>query len=314
MGRLISMLLWRSMNKKLPPLNWLRSFEASARCLNFTLAAEELNLTQAAVSKQVKNLESSLGVILFKRLPRGLELTKSGAAYLPAVHEAIERLAVATNELFGYGRAQILKLRVSIIFFNAWLAPRLADFKAKYPDIELRFTTTIWVDDRDPDQDAELEIRYGRGDWSGLQADRLTWDSLFPVCSPSLIRQGAPLARPEDLCHHTLLHVAGYEEGWGHWLKQAGCESVDASAGWHFDTLVAAFDMAQRGLGVALARSSLVSEPLKSGVLIAPFEEKVATDEAFYLVSSHMGEAGTHQAVFRDWLLEQAHLDRELSS
>ena len=295
------------MSKKLPPLNWLRSFEASARCLNFTLAAEELNLTQAAVSKQVKNLESSLGVVLFTRLPRGLELTKSGAAYLPAVHEAIERLAAATDELFGYGRAQILKLRVSIIFFNGWLAPRLVDFKARYPDIELRFTTTIWADDREPDQDAELEIRYGRGDWPGLQVDRLTWDRLFPVCSPKLVEQAGEVSRQQFLSDHTLLHVAGYEEGWGHWLNSTDSGQVDASSGWHFDTLVAALDMAKRGMGIALARSSLVAESLASGELIAPFSEQVETDEAFYLVSQNGMADNSQQAQFRAWLLEQAH-------
>lgn len=302
------------MSKKLPPLNWLRSFEASARSLNFTLAAQELNLTQAAVSKQVKNLEFSLGVVLFNRLPRGLELTKSGSAYLPAVHEAIERLAAATDELFGYGNSKILKLRVSMIFFNAWLAPRLADFKAKYPEIELRFTTTIWGDARYLDQDADLEIRYGRGDWTGLIADRLTWDSLFPVCSPRLFEGPTGSADLAELSKHTLLHVAGYEEGWGHWLKQAGSVNVDASAGWHFDTLVAALDMAKRGLGFALGRSSLLASSLQSGELVEPFSQRVTTNEAFYLVSANQPSAASHQQVFCEWLLDHAHHSRTEST
>lgn len=305
------MLLFGLMNKKLPPLNWLRSFEASARSLNFTLAAHELNLTQAAVSKQVRNLEASLGVVLFNRLARGLELTKSGAAYLPAVHEAIERLAAATNELFGYGGGQILKLRVSLTFFKGWLAPRLHDFKQKHPQVDLRFTTTIWVDDRDLDQDADMEIRYGRGEWPGLSSERLTWDFLFPVCSPNSITPSSAAQDVKILGEQTLLHVAGYEEGWGLWLKRVGADNIDASQGWHFDTLVAALEMAKRGQGIALARSSLVTDMLDSGELIEPFGVRVETDEAFYLVYANRPIDSTHRALFRDWLLQQAGLKDE---
>jgi LysR family glycine cleavage system transcriptional activator len=133
--------------KRLPPLNWLRAFESSARHLSFTHAATELNLTQAAVSQQVKGLESQLGTALFKRLPRGIELTEAGLAYLPVVHEAIERLAAATDEIFGQGHLKVLTVRVSLVFFTHWLAWRIPDFRKRHPNVNLRITSNIWGGD-----------------------------------------------------------------------------------------------------------------------------------------------------------------------
>lgn len=291
------------MKKKLPPLNWLRSFEASARHLSFTHAATELNLTQAAISQQVKGLETQLGTALFKRLPRGLELTDAGAAYLPAIHESIERLTVATEEVFGQGRAQLLTVRVNMVFFMKWLAPRLNDFRKQFPDVNLRITSNIWVDERDKSIENDLEIRYGRGYWQGFQADRLTKDELFPVCSPSYLES---LASPQDLEQHTLLHVIGYEEGWGHWLSQTGNSELELSQGFQFDTLVTALEMAMYGQGIALGRTSLVADMLASGQLVAPFEQRVPTHEAFYLVYHSHQLQHPHAEAFRDWLLQQA--------
>ena len=131
------------MKQSLPPLNWLRAFESAARHLNFTHAAEELSLTQAAVSQQVKGLEMKLGAALFKRLPRGLELSEAGQAYLPAVHEAIERLAAATDEIFGQGHRKVLTVRVNLVFFIHWLAIRLPDFRRLHPDINLHVTLSL---------------------------------------------------------------------------------------------------------------------------------------------------------------------------
>jgi LysR family glycine cleavage system transcriptional activator len=248
------------MRKRLPPLNWLRAFEASARQLSFTHAAAELNLTQAAVSQQVKGLESQLGTALFKRLPRGLELTEAGLAYLPVVHEAVERLAAATDEIFGEGHVRLLTIRVSLVFFTHWLALRLPDFRERHPEVNLRITSNIWGGDSSvTDVEADMEIRHGHGNWAGLKAERLTWDTLLPVCAPHLPSAQAPLSSPKDLAHHELLHVLGYEEGWGYWLKKAGAARVDSSKGMQFDTLISALKAAELGQGVALARSSLVA-------------------------------------------------------
>lgn len=292
------------MKQSLPPLNWLRAFESAARHLNFTHAAEELSLTQAAVSQQVKGLEMKLGAALFKRLPRGLELSEAGQAYLPAVHEAIERLAAATDEIFGQGHRKVLTVRVNLVFFIHWLARRLPEFRERHPEINLHITSNIWVGDTDVE--ADLEIRHGQGKWAGLKADRLTWDALVPVCSPSLATELKPLNTPEDLARHELLHVLGYEEGWGYWLKKAGAGRVDSSQGLQFDTLISALRMAELGQGVALARSSLVEHMLAQGALVAPFEQRFTTQEAFYLVYSPLATANPQALAFINWLVSQA--------
>ncbi len=302
------------MKKRLPPLNWLRAFESSARHLSFTHAAVELNLTQAAVSQQVKGLESQLGAALFKRLPRGLELSEAGLAYLPVVHEAVERLAAATDEIFGQGHRRTLTVRVSLVFFTHWLAMRLPDFRERHPEINLRITSNIWGGDTSvTDVEADLEIRHGHGKWTGLKAERLTWDTLLPVCAPSLPSEKAPLMSPKDLDHHELLHVLGYEEGWGYWLKKAGRGQLDASRGMQFDTLISALRMAELGQGVALARSSLVQSMLATGQLMAPLKARFTTSEAFYLVYCPHSIGSPDAAAFSNWLTAAAHAARARS-
>ncbi|WP_339515273.1 transcriptional regulator GcvA [Pseudomonas sp. RL_15y_Pfl2_60] len=290
--------------KRLPPLNWLRAFEASARHLNFTQAAAELNLTQAAISQQVKGLESQFGVRLFKRLPRGLELTEAGQAYMPAVHEAVERLAAATDELFGQGRKRLLTVRANLVFFTNWLAPRLYRFRALHPDISLRFTSNIWLDERA--KDADMDIRYGQGVWPGLKVRRLTWDELIPVCSPALCNGAQPPCSPNELGDYTMLHVIGYEEGWGYWLNQTGFRHIDASQGMQFDTLITALEMATQGHGLALGRTSLVAGLIATGRLVAPFEQRVATNEAFYLTCQDHDYLSPQALAFWSWLEQEA--------
>jgi LysR family glycine cleavage system transcriptional activator len=290
--------------KSLPPLNWLRAFEVSARCLNFTHAAEELHLTQGAVSQQIRQLESHLGVALFKRLPRGLGLTEEGQSYLPVVQDAISRLAVGTNEIFGQRNRRHLKVRGSLSFLHYWLAPRLADFCREYPQIDIRYISNIWV--KEPDGEDDLEIRWGCGEWSGLHAQRLTWDILQPVCSPTLMAS-SPIHEPRDLMNHSLLHVLGYEEGWGYWLKRVGADDVDYSRGLQFDTLISTIRMAELGQGVALARSSVVEDLLKNGQLVAPFNHRIEASESFYLVHEQNEVLSPDAAHFSTWLVAQAH-------
>ncbi|MBT7904768.1 transcriptional regulator GcvA [Porticoccaceae bacterium] len=292
------------MKKRLPPLNWLRSFEASARHLNFTLAASELHMTQAAVSQQIKGLETKLGCALFKRLPRGLELTDAGRAYIPGVRESIEKLALVTDEVFGKERSHTLTVRVNLVFFNTWLAPRLADFRNQYPDIDLRFTSNIWV--AGTDKEADAEICYGKGQWTNCFSDRLTWDRLIPVCSPTLLDGQLPPADPSELSNYTLLHVIGYEEGWGFWLNQLGYYNIDPSQGIHFDSLMTGMEMAAQGHGVALSRTSLAANMLENGRLIAPFEQTVSTVESFYLTTPKDKPIRAHVDAFRQWIIDQA--------
>ena len=294
--------------KKLPPLNWLRSFEASARHLNFTHAASELNLTQAAISKQIRNLEYSLGTHLFVRLPRGLELSEDGAAYLPVVKDSIAKLAAVTNELFGGSKLKVLTIRTSLAFFNLWLVQRLNYFHLENPDVDLRFTSNVWANGGDLEAGVDMELRYGHGDWPNLIAERLTFDKLIPVCSPELLKR-KPIKSIDDLAEHKLLHVLGYQEGWAQWLNLndlGGQQNIDPNQGMQFDTLISAFSAATHGMGVALARTSLVECLLSEGKLVAPLAAAVDTAEASYLVyRAGQCDDGVTK-VFRDWIVSQA--------
>ena len=288
------------MNKKtLPPLNWLRTFEVSARSLNFTKAAQELHLTQGAVSQQIRLLERHLGVALFLRLPRGLALTDEGMSYLPVVQDSISRLAAATNELFNQDQRPPVKIRGSLSFFVHWLAPRLTDFNQLHPNIDIRYISSLWVKDSDGDDD--FEIRWGNGKWPGYLSYRLSWDTLFPVCSPALLDR-QPLVTTADLANHTLLHVLGYEEGWGYWLSMANEEQVDPAHGMQLDTLLASLRLAEVGVGVALARSSMVEDLLASGQLVEPFSLRVPASESFYLVQKSGTDLSYEAGLFFDWL------------
>ncbi|WP_044871795.1 LysR substrate-binding domain-containing protein [Pseudomonas sp. LFM046] len=293
------------MNQKaLPPLNWLRAFEVSARCLSFTHAALELHLTQGAVSQQIRQLESHLGVALFKRLPRGLALTEEGQSYLPVVQDAITRLAVGTNEIFGQHRQRPIKIRGSLSYLLLWLAPRLAEFRAAHPHVDIRYISNLWVKELDGEDD--MEIRWGHGQWPGLVSQRLTWDTLFPVCSPDLLAR-SPLTEPADVARHGLLHVLGYEEGWGYWLKRVGAHDVDYSSGMQFDTLASTLRMAELGQGIALARSSLVEDLLREGRLVEPFSQRIEASESFYLVRGSGTDLHPDAMTFATWLVAQAH-------
>ena len=296
------------MKKRLPPLNWLRTFELSAQHLNFTQAAQELNLTQAAISQQIKGLESHLGVALFKRLPRGLELTEAGRAYIPIVHEAIERLVVATDELFGQNRNRDLNIRVSLVFFTSWLAPRLGKFRQLHPEVRLRFSSNIWTDQTPVD--ADLEIRHGLGNWRGFKCDRLSWDQLIPVCSPqylaTTLEGHSGELSPQVLSQCTLLHVLGYNEGWGHWLHKNGYPQLKPAQSMQLDSLLPAMELAVQGQGVALGRTCLLQPLLDSKQLIAPFSGSLNTDEAFYLTRPDSQHQHSNAQIFRRWLISQA--------
>lgn len=293
------------MNKGLPPLNWIRAFEAAARHLSFTHAATELNLTQAAVSNQIKGLENQLGCVLFIRLARGLELTNAGQAYLPAVQESVDRLRAATQEIFGQGRSKLLTVNVNLSFFMTWLAPKISRFVDQHPDINLRMTTNVWDNFIDDSADNDLEIRYGHGEWKGKQADRLTWDELIPVCSPEYLKASAPLETPDDIANHTLLHVIGYEEGWGYWLSQTKRNPIEINQRFQFDTLATTLEMASHGVGLALGRTDLVAEMVSAGRLVTPLNLKVPTEEAFYLVYPSSKLNHSQAAAFRNWILSE---------
>ncbi len=283
--------------RRLPPLNWLRTFEVAARTMSFTAAAQALGITQSAVSQQMRLLEATLGRRLFHRLPRGLRLTDAGQALLQLLRDALARIADGAAEIFGESGRPRLMVRSTASFAALWLAPRIARFRRRHPEIEFRLTSSIWPADY-PDLDLDLEIRYGSGNWPGLRAERLTRDALFPVCSPAL-RPRAPAA----LAQVTLLHVFGFREGWAQWLARAGLAGqVDATAGLEFDLSLVALEAAERGVGIALGRSCYVADRLASGRLVAPFETVLPSEEGFYLAAPEGREPSPAAAAFRNWI------------
>lgn len=288
--------------RDLPPLNALRAFEAAARRLSFTRAAEELRVTQAAVSHQIKVLEEHLGCNLFHRLNNGLVLTDKGKAYLPSVRHAFEVLSEGTDGIQGHGEAQVLTLSVLPNFALRWLVPRIAEFQRRHAGIDVCLLTAHRGIDFLRD-DIDAAIRLG-ADWPELNADHLFGSDMFPVCSPMSIAR-SPLRSPRDLAHHPLLHVYGALNDWPIWLQAAGAPDVPSDRGPRFDSYALALEAAAHGGGVAMARSAFVQDDLASGRLIAPFWLPVARNEAWYFLwpktrTSHK------VALFRTWLLAHA--------
>jgi LysR family transcriptional regulator, glycine cleavage system transcriptional activator len=294
------------MPRPLPPLTWLRAFEAAARHRSFVAAADELGVTPSAISQQVRLLEQHLGRLLFHRLPRGIRLAEAGESYLPLVSEAFERLAIGTVEIFGQRKSHRVTVRTTVAFSVLWLAPRLARFRALHPGVELRITSSIWPAEF-PDPGIDLEIRQGTGKWPGLEAERLTSDQVFPVCSPALAAGRPGLAEPADLAHHTLLHAIGFRDGWMQWLKAAGiADRVDPRRGLEFDTGVMTIELAIRGAGIALGRTCFVEDLLAGGRLVAPFSIATPTEEAFFVVVPTPRRETDVARAFREWLLTEA--------
>lgn len=300
--------------RRLPPPNWLRAFEAAARHLSFTAAAKELHVTQSAVSQQVRLLEQYLHEPLFHRHPRRLQLTHTGEIYLASVHEAFEELARSTAELFGHRKAERIVLRVNAAFAIYWLTPRLARFQARHPDIDIRVNISLWL--TEPEWEAvSLEIRYGRGNWSGVRKEQLTEETLAPVCAPALLERTPGLASVGDLRHQNLLHVIGNNDGWAHWLDAPGQDDeaadIDVESGVQFDTSALALEYAAAGGGVAIGASSLTRTMLASGQLVRPFGLTVPSNESFYLVSPEARTDSAQTQALRAWLLEESTAERQ---
>ena len=293
---------------RLPTLNALRAFEAAGRHLSFTRAAEELHVTQAAISHQIKSLEEQLGIRMFRRGPRGLLLTDAGQSYLPEVREAFQRLTAATDRLLEDDARGAITVSVLPSFAARWLVPRLTRFRETHPDIEVR----VSADDRLADfdrNDVDLAIRYGRGDYPGLHADRFLTEELFPVCNPDLLKR-LPLERPEDLRDHTLLHD-DMRMDWSMWLLAAGVEGVDPRRGPSFNDSSMVLQAAVDGQGVALGRSALALDDLAAGRLIRPFEFSLPAEYAYYILCPERTVNRPNIKIFREWLLSQSTPDSE---
>ncbi|MBI1237817.1 MAG: transcriptional regulator GcvA [Alphaproteobacteria bacterium] len=293
------------MARRLPPLNALRAFEAVARLRSFKAAAEELSVTQSAVSHQVRALEEWAGLELFRREGRGVALTDPAQSYLTALSPALDTIDSATRRLLmSDPRKGWLTVATMPSFAAKWLLPRLAQFRARHPEIDVWLST--WEDlDTFANGEADVAIRYGEGDWPDVHATRFMTETLFPVCSPVLMAGAHPLKTPEDLKHHTLLHDE-LPENWGMWLEAAGVSDIDAERGPGFDDSSLLIQAAIGGMGVALGRSALVKADLEAGLLVKPFDLMLEATGAYYVVSREGTETLPKIAAFRDWLIEEA--------
>ena len=288
---------------RLPSLNGLRAFEVAARHLSFTQAANELNVTQTAVSHQIKRLEDEIGLKLFVRKNRTLALTPAAKDYLPGVRAAFQDLRLATERLMRRDDDHVLSVSTLASLAAKWLLPRLSGFQREHPEIDVRLTTSTALVDFVRD-DVDAAIRFGRGPWPGLRADRLMTGELLPVCSPALASSDKPLRTPKDLTRHVLLHSDGFQDDWRLWLTAAGVE-VDLSKNHaltfdlSFMTIQAAID----GLGIAISRRSFVENDIAAGRLVVPFDIVLSSDAGFYFVCPEANAGRPKIAAFRDWLL-----------
>ncbi|MCP3386737.1 MULTISPECIES: transcriptional regulator GcvA [unclassified Bradyrhizobium] len=292
------------MTARLPSLNGLRAFEAAARHLSFTLAASELNVTQTAISHQIRRLEEELGIRLFIRQNRALALTAEARDYLPGVRAAFNDLRLATDRLLRKDDDKVLTVSTLASLAAKWLLPRLTDFQEAHPGIDVRITTSTSLVDFQRD-DVDAAIRYGRGQWPGLRADWLMADELFPVCSPSLLRGDKPLRRPEDLRGYPLLHTSNANsDDWRLWLTAAGLPAdIAKQPGITFDMIFMTIQAAIDGIGVAMGRTSYVSDDIAKGRLVVPFKIALPADAGFYLVSPEGRREAPKLAAFRQWMI-----------
>jgi LysR family glycine cleavage system transcriptional activator len=290
----------------LPSLNGLRAFEAAARHMSFTRAAAELNVTQTAISHQIRRLEEQLGLSLFIRRNRALALTREAQDYLPSIRSAFEDLQRATARLSRVEREGRLTVSTTASLATKWLVSRVAAFQDANPGLEVRITTSTHLVDFQREE-VDMAVRYGRGIWSGLRADWLMVEHIFPVCSPALLNDDRPLRAPEDLARHTLLHTTVSREDWQLWLTAAGLPaSIATRRGMTFDQSFMAVQAAVEGLGVAMGRSHLVEADIAAGRLVAPFDMVLPQDAGYYVVTPETTAEAPKITRFREWLIASA--------
>ncbi|WP_108652079.1 transcriptional regulator GcvA [Dongshaea marina] len=297
------------MPRRLPPLNALKAFEAASRHLSFTRAAQELFVTQAAISHQIKGLEEYLGIKLFRRKNRSLLLTEEGQAYFLDIKDIFTMISEATEKLLARSAKGALTVSLQPSFAIQWLVPRLADFSERHPDIDVRIKA-VDMDEGALDDDVDIAIYYGRGHWPGLRADKLYTEYLIPVCSPRLLTGPKPLREPIDLANHTLLHDTSRRD-WKAWFRQVGISAPNVNQGPIFSHSTMVIQAAIHGQGVALGHSVLAQPELESGRLICPFNQALMSKNAYYLVCEESQADLGKIVAFREWMLEVVRKEEE---
>ncbi len=296
--------------KRLPPLNALRVFEAAARHLSFTRAADELHVTPGAVSQQIKSLEDFIGAPVFRRQKRALLLTDEAQASLPVLREGFEKLAEAGRILSSRNDTGKLTVSVAPSLAAKWLVPRLDRFRERFPDVDVWVSACMDIVDFAVD-DVDIAIRYGPGGYQGLEVEHLMSETIVPVCSPRLMLGAHPLKTPKDLVHHTLLHDGSPDKDescptWPMWLKAAGVSDVDGQRGPKFNQSSLVIEAAVAGRGVALAKSQLALADLEAARLVIPFDMTTPSAFAYYIVHPHSKGKSAAVKAFKEWLREEA--------
>jgi len=296
--------------RRLPPLNALRAFEAAARHLNFSRAADELAVTPGAVSQQIQNLEDYVGGALFKRTPKGLLLTDAAQTALPALREAFDRLAEAASLLTAPADGRRLTVSVAPSFAAKWLVPRLGLFEQAHPQVDVWLSADMEVVDF-ASGEIDLAIRYGAGRYPGLEVVKLLAETVIPVASPELA-EAHPLNHPADLAQHVLLHDGSPDADdscpdWPMWLAARGVKGVDGARGPRFNQSSLVIEAAVSGRGVALAKRALAQADLDAGRLVAPMQiAETAVDFAYYVVHPKAKGRLPQLKAFVAWITAQA--------
>lgn len=295
-----------------PGLRSLRAFDAAAEHLSFTRAADDLAVTPAAISHQIKELENQLGVALFTRNSRSMRLTREGEILYTAAHESLEVLSRALMRIKRLENRKQIRVSASPSLAAKWLVPRLDRFLSLQPGADVRVDVSHAVVDFDR-EDIDIAIRFGEGKYHGLRADLLFQDNVFPVCSPRIITKEKPLKTPRDLLKHTLIHLDWEAQGspwpnWKMWMKASGINDFDEKAGLHFGQTSFAVQAAIDGMGVALGDSTLVADDLAAGRLVKPFELSLRAPKQFaYHVITRLDTSDAPMVdAFRDWCIAEA--------
>ncbi len=295
--------------QRLPPLNALRAFRSVGRHLGFSAAAEELHVTPAAISQQIKNLEDILGATLFHRTGRETQLTEAGQILLPGIEKGFNELENAVRVCRAHGDASYISCNTVGGFAARWLVPRLPNWTEKNPKVDVRISTTNeWVTFER--QDIDIAVRLSTGREEGLETQRLQGESIVPLCSPALLNQEPLLRKPDDLINHQLIHFAPLggriNTRWADWLELVKVDTVDPSRGVFLNNGMAALNAAIAGQGVVLAPKTIANDDLEQGTLVIPFDIELPTELAWYIIAPPENLARPEISAFKDWLLSES--------
>jgi len=296
--------------RRLPPLNALKAFEVAGRHMSFSRAAEELHVTPAAISHQIKALETDLGVKLFRRLNRSLRLTEAGQACLPGLREAFETMVSAVGRVRDKEDWDVLTISAPPAFGARWLVPRIVDFRTANPQIQVRIDPAIRR--MDPVRDGiDVVIEFSQGHYSGRWVKRLFGQDVFPVCSPELLNGQNPLRTPADLRGHTLIHFdapVGDPEwpNWKTWLRANNVDRIDPNRGPHFTSPNFTLEALLAGHGVSLMPELVVESELAAGTLVKPFDISYPGDLAYWALATSVESGNGPVTLFCGWLIREA--------